>query len=524
MGTGDNSEISVEAENALPFEPNQPTPAGSWKYIRVFSWCLLIFILSVNFGYELNLLGNLIAMPQFLRHFGEEVHGSLILSSKDQQILNAAPSIGLFFSAFSAGIISDKIGRRYSLITASAICCCGILIQFFSKDIMMLFGGKLVSTFGFGLGNFVAPVFVSEIAPDAIRGICLALINSMIVVGQWTASLTVYGWKFYSTADAWRFPLICQIIFPGVLILIGASILPESPTWLMMRNRPEDARKALLKFWGSSTGPDVDLALEKVHAAIESEEARSESRSSWVECFRQPNLRRTIIIVVVYASQQFIGINFVAGYLTYYFTLAGVQNPIGIGQAAYAMQMLGNICSWPLIERVGRRRLIVGGCIFMTANLLTIGGVSTIKTAPALKATVSLMAIWGFVYQATLGPAAYAVGGETANPRLRQKTYGINMMSTTLWATLVNELIPILINTNAANLGGKIAFVFFAPSVPVCIFLYFYFPEMGGRSVTELEEMFEMRLPARKFRGYKAPALENSILVEGEKEKSSVDA
>jgi len=94
-----------------------------------------------------------------------------------------------------------------------------------------------------------------------------------------------------------------------------------------------------------------------------------------------------------------------------------------------------------------------------------------------------------------LGQQLYAVGGETPAVRVRQKTYAINLMFTTLSATLVSQVTPILINPSSANLGAKVAFVFFAPSLFICIYLHFGFPEMKGRSYLELEEMFQSESP-----------------------------
>lgn len=82
---------------------------------------------------------------------------------------------------------------------------------------------------------------------------------------------------------------------------------------------------------------------------------------------------------------------------SYYFALAGVKNPLGIAQAAFAIQIVGNICSWPLIDRLGRRPMIVGGSFVMLCGLLVIGGISTLKNAASLKATVAFMTLWGFV-------------------------------------------------------------------------------------------------------------------------------
>lgn len=82
----------------------------------------------------------------------------------------------------------------------------------------------------------------------------------------------------------------------------------------------------------------------------------------------------------------------------YFFTLSGVRNPVGVAQISYSLQLLGNILSWPLVDRLGRRPLIVWGTAALAAVLLVIGGISTInKSKPVLSAVVAFMSIWGFL-------------------------------------------------------------------------------------------------------------------------------
>jgi MFS transporter, SP family, general alpha glucoside:H+ symporter len=87
---------------------------------------------------------------------------------------------------------------------------------------------------------------------------------------------------------------------------------------------------------------------------------------------------------------------------------------------------------------------------------------------------------------------------------LRQKTYSINIMISTAVSCLITQVMPYLLNTDQANLGGKISFVFFATSLPMCIYLYFCLPELKGRNYAEVQEMFENKVPARKFKSYVA--------------------
>ncbi|KAM0278793.1 hypothetical protein ACHAQH_004984 [Verticillium albo-atrum] len=469
------------------------TWADLWANRRVLGFCLLIYLLPINFGYEVATIGKLLAVVPFAEHFGHEVNGIYIISAQNQQILNAAGTIGLFVSAFFTGIISDYMGRKRTIIIACVICSGGVILQYFSTSIMMLFGGKVVATLGFGLGHSLGPVLVAELAPVKMRG------NTMIVIGQWLNSVAVLGSKHYDNDMAWRIPLITQII-PPVLLLFALTIIPESPTWLIIHGRRDEAAKSFRRFNGPSF--DVDAAMAVATIAMEKEKAakKEQEGSSWIECFRGTNGRRTLIIVMVYLSQQTIGVNFISGYLTYYFRLAGVNDPLAIGQAAYAIQLFGNMCSWPLVDRLGRRPMIVGGVFTMTALLLVIGGISTIGSPSALNATVAFMCIWGFLYHATLGAVAYTVGGETASVQLRQKTYSINIMCSTAASCVVFQVMPYLLNTDQANLGGKICFIFFGLSLPMCAFLYFYMPELKGRNYAEIQEMFNNKVPAREFK------------------------
>ncbi|KAK6209919.1 maltose permease [Colletotrichum tabaci] len=483
-------------------EDKPPGFAELYRNKRVLSWCLLIFILPINFGYELSLVGNILAIPAFLDRFGTTTaSGVREISTHNQQVLNASTTIGIFLAAYGTGFISDIIGRRKVVILGCVLCIGGIFVQGFATSVMMLFGGKLISTVGYGLGHSLGPVYVAEIAPDRLRGVCLILINTMIVIGQWSCALVGYGGSMIRSDWGWRIPVLVQLVPPFLMLVLGGILLPESPSWLLMKGRREDAGRSLRKFNGPKHNVEESLAI--MEATLEKERQLSEGGASYLECFKGTNLRRTTIVCMVYLTQQFVGANFVAGYLAYFFTIAGVGNPIGIAQVCYSIQLFGNICSWFLVERCGRRPLIVWGTVVMTALLLLIGGLGVVQdNKMAVTAMVAFMALWGFIFQLSVGAVGYAVGGETASARLRQKTYSINVMSNTSAACLVTQLVPILINPGNANLGGKVAFVFFGPALLCAVYLYFCFPEMKGRSYLELENMFQKGVPGRKFKEY----------------------
>ncbi|RNJ59381.1 hypothetical protein D7B24_002759 [Verticillium nonalfalfae] len=150
--------------------------------VRMFR--LLILILPINFGYEVPLLGNCLAIPSFLQKFGSETPGGKIeISTHFQQLWNGAATVSIFVAAYSAGFASDILGRLLVIYIGCILCIVGVVVQSFAESAMTIFGGKLVSSLGFGLGHVLAPVFIAKIASDELRGACLTLINNMIVLG-----------------------------------------------------------------------------------------------------------------------------------------------------------------------------------------------------------------------------------------------------------------------------------------------------------------------------------------------------
>lgn len=154
------------------------------QFLSAKTWILqlghFIFLLPVNFGYDSSTIGNLLAVTPFLKRFGREVDGQLLVSANDQQTVNAADTVGSFLSAFAAGFVSDHIGRKWTIGIGCLFCVAGIVVQYFSTSIVQLFSGKLLGTFGYGLGHALGPVFVAELAPNQMRGPCLALIVSCL--------------------------------------------------------------------------------------------------------------------------------------------------------------------------------------------------------------------------------------------------------------------------------------------------------------------------------------------------------
>jgi len=122
------------------------------------------------------------------------------------------------------------------------------------------------------------------------------------------------------------------------------------------------------------------------------------------------------------------------------------------------VSMVGNICSWFVIDRVGRRNLTLWGVAVLTVILMLAGGLATVGSVPALKGCIAFMVVYGFFYNISIGSTAYTILTENATSRLRIKTIAIGIAVQNSWYTMWNLVLPYLFNPDKANLGAKVCF------------------------------------------------------------------
>jgi len=200
----------------------------------------------------------------------------------------------------------------------------------------------------------------------------------------------------------------------------------RSPWWLLSKNKEQRARTSIEKLGYKSAAVDRRLAIIKLTL----EESRSETdNTTYAQCFRGSNLRRTLISIAPLSIQAFCGVYFVLSYNVYYIQLSGysTQESFQIGIAIQVCGIVGNVCSWFLIDRVGRRSLSLYGTGFITAMLCVIGGLAVAATPASIRGVVALFCLYNVFYNMTIGATAYSAITEIATAKLRVKTASIGL-------------------------------------------------------------------------------------------------
>jgi len=293
-----------------------------------------------------------------------------------------------------------------------------------------------------------------------------------------------------------------QWFFP-LFVLTFLYWVPESPWYLVRKGRMEDAKLSLEHLFHGA-GHDVELHLTQIKETIELEE-RDAGEAKWIDLFKGSNLRRTFIASMVFVCQEMVGVQFVLGYSVYFFELAGFNdsNAFNLGVGTMALAIVGNVLGIASTNWLGRRPLFFWGMVACTVDTLLIGILSLIPGQGALWAMGVFTMVYMLVYQGGIGPLAYCIYAEISSARLRSKTVawgvGVNQVS----ALIINVINPYLINPDEANLQGKVGWLFGGLGVIFTIWSWFGIPETGGRTIDEIDIMFEHKVGARQFKNYK---------------------
>ena len=170
-----------------------------------------------------------------------------------------------------------------------------------------------------------------------------------------------------------------------------------------------------------------------------------------------------------------------------------------------ALGFVGTLCSWGLLIRFGRRTLYNNGLAILVVIQLIIGILDCIPGKPkgAIWTESSLMLIWNFFYDISIGPVCFTILGEVSATRVRSKTVAVATAAQGLLGIVMTIAIPYLENPAKANASGKLGF-FFGGLAAICyVWAYFRVPETMGRTYEELDLLFDKKVPARKFKGYR---------------------
>ena len=502
---GESNIITAEkARDATATEHSLTVREAFRLYSPAVGWSFLFSLGVIVAGFDPQLVGTLIAIPTFQKDFGQPYQGGYLVAAKWQSAFNLGVPVGQVVGSFAVGYPLEKIGRRWTLAVCCAISCVAVAVQFSAQNKPQILVAELVNGVVLGAYPVIAPTYISEVTPVVLRGIGAAFVNLSFVIGQLIASGVLAGTQ--SRTDRWSYdiPFACQWVFP-LAILIALPFCPESPWWLVRRGEMAKAERALDRLTHSSVDRKKLLANIQQTTRLELEES---SAVGFSECFKGTDLRRTIISTMVYAIQPLVANFLVIGYAVYFFELAGLQTAqaFNLGVGLLALGFVGTCLSWPLIANYGRRTIYNYGLVLLTLIVLLVGVLDVLPNyttnAGIPWAQSSLMVVYNFFYDLTIGPLNFVILCETSSAKLRGKTIAFSTAVNALINIACAVGIPYALNPDSGNFRGKLAFVFLGSAVPCVVWCFLALPETKGRTFEELDLMFQRRVPTKQFKTY----------------------
>ncbi len=400
----------------------------------------------------------------------------------------------------TAGPISDRFGRRPVLKVAAVLFTLSAIASAIAPDYLTLVIARMLGGFGVGAALIIAPMYIAEIAPADIRGRMVSFNQLNIVIGisvayfsnflilslgqsdlAWAQSLRMGDWT-------WRWMLGVEAI-PAIVYFFALFLVPESPRWLVMRGKAEEALQILTRVSGKSQAEEDLGAVQK---SLD-DEAHLEKGS--VKDLFLPAMRLVLTIGIVIAIlQQITGINSVFFYAPMIFEQSGIGKDAAFMQAVLVgiVNLVATVVAIALIDKLGRRPLLITGLVIIASSMLLLAySFSSATYGPGgelidMNATMVLIGILSFVagFGISLGPVMWVLFSELFPNRLR----GIAISFCGLINSSVSFIVQLVFPWELENFGPATTFLVYGSFAIVgLIFVMRVLPETKGRSLEQLQ-------------------------------------
>ncbi|KAK3318750.1 hypothetical protein B0H66DRAFT_248992 [Apodospora peruviana] len=497
----DDKTTLVEAKHASDEEREMTLLKAIKLYPKAIGWSVLLSSTLIMEGYDLALLGNLYASPVFNEKYGtlNPETGKYAVSAAWQSGLSNGARAGEIFGLLLAGWAADRYGYKRTTIGALFLVICFIFVLFFAPNVQVLVVGEILCGFPWGAFQSLTPAYASEVAPMVLRPYLTTFINMCWVIGQFFAVAVNKGSNTRTDEWAYKIPFGVQWVWP-LPILAGLFFAPESPWWYVRHNNKAKARESLLRLTSrNQPGFNVDETIAMIEHTNELEK-RAKEGTSFRDCFKGIDLRRTEIVVGIWLVQTLGGQNLM-GYFSYFMVQAGMNpsNSFSLSMGQYALGIVGTAGSWFLMAKVGRRRIHFSGLCTQALILVIVGSLSFGPNPGSVWAIGALLILFTFVYDFTVGPVTYSLVSELSSTRLKAKTIVLARAAYNASNIFVNVMTNYQLSSTAWNWGARTAYFWAGTCLVSAIWVFFRLPEPKGRTYAELDLLFELRVPARKF-------------------------
>jgi SP family myo-inositol transporter-like MFS transporter 13 len=464
------------------------------------------------FGYDISSMNG--ALLQLKRPRGANGLNNLCpglasgpLSIFEQEMVTAFVTLGAFLSVIVAGELNTIYGRRPVLVAGAAIFALGASFMAFSQGLEEMLAARFVVGIGVGISSHTVPLYISECAPVHLRGSFCFLNDMMIVAGQVTAASVSTGFFYWEVRDGWRW-ILGMGALPALMMFAGLMMQPESPRWLLTRGKEDEARTVLQLFRGKDADmTEFDDMLQDARHIGAHQHA---SESFFQIIFKSHHCRRALLLGCgLHVLQQWVGVNTIMFYgasvlehvnptldvrVDSCFTPENKRS-VALTVLFATSQLVGVFCSWYMVDRLGRRPLVLASLIGAALSLAGIGGVFSVDQVDERLVVICVL-LYLMCFGFGMSPVPWTVNAEIYPLRARARCLSL--------ATSVHFLMNFLVVQSFLSLGSALStdrshplahpngvfFLYSAIASSGFVILWRFMPETRGVPLEHMSSMF----------------------------------
>ncbi|KAL7804543.1 general substrate transporter [Trichoderma afarasin] len=498
----------------------EPPRAWTTAQLLIYSFSIIAFFCSTMNGYDGSLINNLLQNPWFQKKYVESGNDGIWAG-----IVSSMYQIGGVVALPFVGPAIDGFGRRVGMLLGAIFIVVGTIVQGVSNSQGQFMGGRFLLGFGVSIAAAAGPMYVVEINHPAYRGRVGAMYNTLWFSGAIISAGAARGGLNVGGDYSWRLITWLQALFAG-LICIFAMFLPESPRWLYVNNKKEQAKAVLTKYHGNGNpdSPWVQLQLFEYEQLLNMDGA-DKRWWDYRALFRSRSaVYRLLCNITITVFGQWAG-NAVLSYF-----LGSVLDTAGYtGSIQQANITLINNCqqfAWAilgafLVDRVGRRPLLLfsfAACVVVWMGMtiasarfaasqsgVDADGNAIYNNPAASKAALAMIFIFGAVYSVGITPLQALYPVEVLSFEMRAKGMAFSSFATNA-AGLLNQFAwPV----SMKKIGWHTYIIYTIWDLVQVTVVYFFIPETKGRTLEELDEIFEAKNPVKASTAKKSVAVDS---------------
>ncbi|KAI1339927.1 sugar transporter-domain-containing protein [Xylariaceae sp. FL0016] len=473
-------------------------------YPKAIGWSMLLSSCLIMEGYGTAVVGSYLAYPAFKDNFGIKApNGDIVIPASWQNGISGATNVGEILGLQIAGIVSERWGYRWTILLALMGVTGFIFFPFFAGSLTVFLVGELFQGIAWGVFQTMTTAYAAEVCPVPLRHYLTAYVNLCWIIGQFISSGVLVGLE--SRTDVWgyKIPFALQWIWP-IPIAVGTYLAPESPWWCVRKGQKGRAEKSLKRLARSEgfSQREADAAMALLVYTDEMEKQVT-AGTRYRDCFRGVDLRRTEIVCMTWMAQTMAG-TALGGLSAFFYQQAGISDSdsFKLNWGKDALGAVGTITSWFVLNRVGRKTLMLGGMAVIFLFLLVIGflGIHAHPTPAEAWAAGTMVLLMSATANFSIGPVVYTIVSEVPSTRLRARSIILARNAyNAINIAFVNVVAYRQVSPAEWNWGLKSGFFWAGINAIFTTYVYFRVPETKGRTYAELDILFENKIPARKF-------------------------